>query len=490
MSTSDALTLLSTVLHPSYVETAPDIVETYTTSWGGKHKGAAFAVLTPRTVQDVCAIMRWATSTRTPVVPQGGNTGLVGAATPDRSGRAVLLSLRRLDQIRSVDTVGDTMIAEAGCILTDVQRKAHENDRYFPLSLGSEGSCRIGGLVSTNAGGINVIRYGTMRDLTLGLEYVTADGTLVSNLKTLRKDNAGYALRQLLIGAEGTLGIITAAALRLYHRSPQSATALCGVHDPSTAVKLLGRMQAQVGGRISSFELMCDVEMGLILGHQPSLKNPLRDRHPWYVFIEIADAAEGHDVQELLQLALSTALENDEIIDAVIAGSRAQADAIWHLRFISSEANRQARPVASYDASVALADIAGFIDRIRQETPSRFPTLMPLFIGHVGDGNIHLGFIDLDKENPKPNLNVDLDAFVFDLLTELNGSITAEHGIGRKWVGELAARTPPSTLAMMRSIKNAFDPLGILNPGAVLAWETQASADRRFTTVVGDRGKE
>lgn len=467
---NDVLTLLAGPLDPSCIGTDPDLIAEAVTSRGGSWKGAALAVLTPRTVEDVCTIMRWATQTNTPIVPQGGNTGLARAATPD-NGRAVVLSLRRLDRIRSVDTVGDTLVAEAGCILTDVQRKAEESGRYFPMSLGSEGSCRIGGLVATNAGGINVIRYGTMRDLTLGLEFVTADGTLVDGLKRLRKDNAGYALRQLLIGSEGTLGIITAATLRLFPRPRQSATALCGVPDPVAAVDLLGRMQALIGERISSFELMCDAEMGLILDHLPALRNPLAERHPWYVFIEIADAGEGRDVQELLQIALSAGMENEELADAVLAGSSAQAEAIWHLRFMASEANRRVPSVASYDTSVALADIATFLGRIRDETARRFPTLLPIFIGHVGDGNIHLGFVDRERAASGPGLVKELDAFVFDLLAELNGSITAEHGIGRKWVEELAARTPPFALAMMRSIKHAFDPMGILNPGAVLARE-------------------
>lgn len=280
-----SLDTLRAVLDPAAIVTDPQAMASHLSDWRGKHQGAALALLRPRSVEEVSAILRWATATCTPVVPQGGNTGLSGGATPDASGAAVVLSLARLNRIRAVDTEGDTLTAEAGCILADVQQAAAAKDRLFPLSLGSEGSCQIGGVVSTNAGGINVIRYGTVRELVLGLEYVRADGVVIQGLKPLRKDNAGYALRELVIGSEGTLAIVTAATFRLFPRPRASATALCGLASPASALRLLAMLRQAAGERISSFELMCDAEMGLTLDLVPGTAFPLQRRHSWYVFI-------------------------------------------------------------------------------------------------------------------------------------------------------------------------------------------------------------
>lgn len=462
---------LRAILAPAAIVTDPQVMAPHLTDWRSKHRGAALALLRPRSVEEVSTILRWASATRTPVVPQGGNTGLSGGATPDALGEAVVLSLARLNRIRAVDTAGDTLIAEAGCILADVQQAAAANDRLFPLSLGSEGSCQIGGVVATNAGGINVIRYGAVRDLVLGLDYVRADGAVIHGLKPLRKDNAGYALKELVIGSEGTLAIVTAATFRLFPRPRASATALCGLASPADALRLLALLRQSVGERISSFELMCDGEMGLTLDGVPGTALPLEQRHGWYVFIELGDSDPDGPVDEMLTRVLATALEHGLLQDAAIAQSEAQARTIWHLRFAVAEANRRAGPIVSHDTSVAVADVPAFISVIEAMAAERFPQARPLFVGHVGDGNIHVILL-FPRQTPAEQLadiGHAVNAEVFATVSDFGGSITAEHGIGRSLVGMLARHAQPEALELMRAVKQAFDPLGILNPGAALA---------------------
>ena len=462
---------LRAILDPATIVTDQQALAPHLTDWRGKHRGAALALLRPRSVEEVSTVLRWASATRTPVVPQGGNTGLSGGATPDSSGEAVLLSLARLNRIRTIDTAGDTLTAEAGCILADVQQAAASHDRLFPLSLGSEGSCQVGGVVATNAGGINVIRYGTVRDLVLGLEYVRADGAVIHGLKPLRKDNAGYALRELVIGSEGTLAIVTAAAFRLFPRPRASATALCGLASPADALRLLSLLRQSAGERISSFELMCDGEMGLTLDGVPGTALPLNERHAWYVFIELGDSDPNTPIGELLTRALADGLDQGLLQDAAIAQSEAQAKAIWHLRFAVAEANRRAGPIVSHDTSVATADVPAFISAIEAMVAERFLDARALFVGHVGDGNIHV--VLLFPQETSPQQHVDLghavNAQVFATVGDFGGSITAEHGIGRSLTGALTRQAQPEALELMRAVKQVFDPLGILNPGVVLA---------------------
>ncbi|CAD5288954.1 FAD/FMN-containing dehydrogenase [Bosea sp. 62] len=462
---------LRTALDPAAIVTDPQAMAPHLSDWRGKHRGAALALLRPRSVEEVSAILRWASATRTPVVPQGGNTGLSGGATPDGSGEAVVLSLARLNRIRAIDLEGDTLTAEAGCILADVQQAAAGEERLFPLSLGSEGSCQIGGVVSTNAGGINVIRYGTVRDLVLGLEYVRADGAVIHGLKPLRKDNAGYALKELVIGSEGTLAIVTAATFRLFPRPRASVTALCGLASPVDALRLLALLRQSAGERISSFELMCDGEMGLTLDLVPGTTLPLDGRHAWYVFVELGDSDPSSPIGEMLTQVLAIALEQGMLQDATIAQSEAQARAIWHLRFAVAEANRRAGPIVSHDTSVAVADVPAFISAIEAMAAERFPEARPLFVGHVGDGNIHVILL-LPGQTPAEQLadiGHAVNAEVFAIVGDFGGSITAEHGIGRSLVGMLAGHAQPEALELMRAVKQAFDPLDILNPGTVLA---------------------
>jgi FAD/FMN-containing dehydrogenase len=463
---------LEAVLDAAGMVTEPAAMAPYLSDWRERRHGRAQAILRPRTVEEVSAIMRWATHTRTPIVPQGGNTGLSGGATPDAAGDAVVLSLGRLNRIRSVDALGDTLVAEAGCILADVQRAATDADRLFPLSLGSEGTCQIGGIVATNAGGVNVIRYGTVRDLVLGLEFVTADGAIIRGLKPLRKDNAGYPLRHMLVGSEGTLGIVTAAAFKLFAKPRANSTALCGFASPAMGLQVLRRLRKVAGERISTFELMCDAEMGLTLEFVPATSLPLDNRHPWYGFIEIADSDHAADVAGFLAGVLGEALEDGLLADAVIAASEAQVNAIWRIRHAVAEANRLAGPSVSHDTCVATADVPAMIEAVERATARRFPTARPLFVGHIGDGNIHVNLLFPTTEFP------DAAAFsataaavndcVFGIVLELGGSITAEHGIGHFLVGALAKAAQPEALDLMRRVKQSFDPLGILNPGAIL----------------------
>ncbi|HEV7327538.1 MAG TPA: FAD-binding oxidoreductase [Bosea sp. (in: a-proteobacteria)] len=462
---------LRAMLAPAAIITDPEAMAPRLSDWRGKHHGKALALLRPRSLEEVSTILRWASATRTPVVPQGGNTGLSGGATPDGSGEAVVLSLARLNRIRAIDTKGDTLTAEAGCILADVQQAAAEKDRLFPLSIGSEGSCQIGGVVATNAGGINVIRYGTVRDLVLGLEYVRADGAVLHGLKPLRKDNAGYALKELVIGSEGTLAIVTAATFRLFPKPRVGATALCGLDSPADALRLLALLRQTAGERISSFELMCDGEMGLTLDLVPGTSLPLERRHRWYVFIELADGDPNGRVSELLTETLAAALDHGTLQDAAIAQSEAQTKAIWHLRFAVAEANRRAGVSVSHDTSVAVADVPTFIAGIEAMAVERFPEAIPLFVGHVGDGNIHVILL-FPREKPAKralDLGRAVNEQVFATVSDFGGSITAEHGIGRSLTGALTLHAQPESLALMRAIKQAFDPLGILNPGVVLA---------------------
>ncbi|MCP4563386.1 MAG: FAD-binding oxidoreductase [Bosea sp.] len=462
---------LRAMLDPAAIVTDAEAMAPHLSDWRGKHRGQALALLRPRSVEEVSTILRWASATRTPVVPQGGNTGLSGGATPDSSGKAIVLSLARLNRIKAIDTAGDTLTAEAGCILADVQQAAAAKDRLFPLSLGSEGSCQIGGVVATNAGGINVIRYGTVRDLVLGLEYVRADGAVIRGLKPLRKDNAGYALKELVVGSEGTLAIVTAATFRLFPRPRASATALCGLDSPANALRLLALLRQSAGERISSFELMCNGEMGLTLDLVPGTILPLEARHAWYVFIELGDSDPNGPLDEMLTRVLATALEQGLLQDAAIAQSEAQARAIWHLRFAVAEANRRAGPIVSHDTSVAVADVPVFISAIEAMAAERFPEARPLFVGHVGDGNIHV-ILRLPRQTPAQqlaDLSHAVNAQVFATVGDFGGSITAEHGIGRSLAGMLAQHAQPEALELMRGIKQAFDPLGILNPGAALA---------------------
>jgi FAD/FMN-containing dehydrogenase len=463
----DDLDALRDLISLSAIVTDPSEMFPYLNDWRGRYRGRARAVLRPRHVDEVSAIMRWASQTRTPVVPQGGNTGLAGGATPDGSGSAVVLSLGRMNAIRSVDAAGNTLVCEAGCILADVQQAALDQGRQFPVSLASEGSCQIGGIVATNAGGTNVVRYGMTRDLVLGLDYVRADGSIVHGTKKLRKDNAGYDLKQLLIGSEGTLAVITAAALRLVGAPGAMATALCALKTADDALATLHALRDQVGERIESFELMSDSQLDLVLDLVPGIAYPLASRHRWYAFIGISGAPDR--VEGDLLAVLGPLILSGTVADAAIAQSQAQAEQIWRMRHATGEANRLAGPMASHDVSVATKDVPAFLAAVEGEVGEHFPAARWVFVGHMGDGNIHVNalFPMIDDPALWDDTRSAVNEAVFALVARMDGSITAEHGVGQSIRAALQATASPPALELMRAVKHAFDPSNILNPGKI-----------------------
>jgi FAD/FMN-containing dehydrogenase len=421
-------------------------------------------------VAQISGLLALCNTRRIGVVPHGGNTGYCGGATPDESGRQLVLSLKRLDRIRAVDAANYSLTAEAGCLLAKVQRAAEEAERFFPLSLGSEGSCQIGGNLSTNAGGVNVLRYGMMRDLVLGLEVVLADGRVLPGLTALRKDNTGYDVRDLFLGAEGTLGVITAATLRLYPQIRVRATALVAVADVGTAVGLLASLRAASSDRVSSFELIPRIAIELTVRHIPGVTDPLGRPHPWYVLCELSSARAADPLDEVLGEALGGALERGEVLDAVLVRSERERDALWKLRESIPEAQRLEGPGLKHDVSVPVSALPEFVRRASAWVSANVPDGVLVAYGHVGDGNLHFNVSAAPGASREAFLarEQSVRRAVHDLVQELGGSFSAEHGIGRLKVAELERYASPVELDLMRAIKHALDPHGIMNPGKVL----------------------
>lgn len=442
---------------------APHLVD-----WRGKFYGAAPLMLLPRDTAAVAAIVRAAVAHRVPLVPQGGNTGLVGGGVPPADGSAVLISLRRMDRIRSVDPAGLTLTAEAGAILENVHAAARAVGCEFPLSLGAKGSATIGGLASTNAGGVQVLRHGTMRALVAGVEAVLPDGSVLHQLTGLAKDNSGYDIKQLLIGGEGTLGIITAVALRLVPAPAHRAVAWAGVPDPHAALALLARLRAASGGQVESFELMPDSGLRLVLDLLAGHRAPLAGAHPWHVLIELAGS---DNLEPLLAETLAAAAAAGEVEDATLAASTAQAEALWRIREELPEAERREGPAAHHDISVAVAAMPGFALSAAAAIERAFPGARVLAFGHLGDGNLHFNV----RTPPGPDgaawLAAHGDAItarVYELVSKAGGSISAEHGIGVLKRAELARLGDPAKLAAIRAVKAALDPFNLMNPGKVI----------------------
>ncbi|HVV94192.1 MAG TPA: FAD-binding oxidoreductase [Hyphomicrobiales bacterium] len=432
--------------------------------------GVARAVVRPGTTQEVAAIVRLAGETTTPILPQGGNTGLVGGNVPDQSGRMVVVSLQRMNRIRAVDAAGDTMTAEAGVTLAAAQEAAAAADRLFPLSLASEGTCTIGGNLSTNAGGTAVLAYGSARDLALGLEVVLPDGRIWNGLGRLRKDNTGYDLKSLFVGAEGTLGIITAAVLKLFPRPRASETALVGVPSPEAALALFRRARAAAGPALTTIELMPRIGIEFVLRHVPTARDPLATPHRWYVMIELTSpVAVGLDTT--LAAILEGAIEAGEAEDATVAASLEQRNAIWLLREAISDMQKPEGGSIKHDISVPVAAVPELIARASAAADRLIPGIRPVPFGHLGDGNIHLNFsqpLGADKASYLARWD-ELNAVVHAITAELGGSISAEHGIGRLKRDLLPGVKDPVALDLMRTLKAALDPKGLMNPGAVLA---------------------
>jgi FAD/FMN-containing dehydrogenase len=432
----------------------------------GKWRGRAALILRPASTEEVAEILRRASAARVAVVPYGGGTGLVGGQVMGEGPAPLLLSLERMTAIRAVDPVENAAIVEAGAVLADVQAAAASVDRLFPLSLASEGTARIGGLLATNAGGVGVLRYGNARDLTLGIEAALPDGTVLRGLKTLRKDNTGYDLRHLLIGSEGTLGVITAAALRLFHRPRETATAFCAVPSPEAATTLLAALRDRLGETVSAFELLCAEGMRMLAEHAPDCPAPPVEG-AWFALIETG-GAEGAGAR--LEEALGEAWERDLLLDAAIAQSEAQRAAFWRIREDTPEANRRRGAVVSCDVSVPLAAMPALIERGRAAVAAVDPGLCINSFGHVGDGNLHFNVFPprgQTREAWRDRADTVKDA-VHEVVHALGGSVSAEHGLGRFKAGDLTRYGDPGKVAAMRAIKAALDPAGVMNPGAVL----------------------
>jgi FAD/FMN-containing dehydrogenase len=436
----------------------------------GKYGGRAAFVLRPGSVAEVSSVLRLATETRTPIVPQGGNTGLVGGQMPDRSGHEVVLSLSRLNRIREIDLQSNTVIAEAGVILHNLREAADAKDRLFPLSLASQGSCQIGGNLSSNAGGVGALAYGVARDLCLGLEVVLPTGEVLDDLRKLKKDNTGYDLKDLFIGAEGTLGVITAAVLKLYPKPKGREVAWIAVGGPDTALQLLQRALTDAGLSLTAFELMGARPLDFVLRHAPGAIAPLSGPSDWHVLMEVSSGRSADDARNLIEHILGEAMEAGEVDDAVLAASQAQADAFWTLRESMSDAQKPEGGSIKHDISVPVAAIPEFIARADAAVQKVVPAARPVCFGHMGDGNLHY--------NVSQPIGADAAAFlthshamndvVHDIVRDLNGSISAEHGIGRMKRDELIATAQPLATDLMRRIKHAFDPAGIMNPNKVI----------------------
>jgi FAD/FMN-containing dehydrogenase len=443
-------------------EIAPHLEE-----WRGKYHGHSPILLKPDSAAQVSAALRICHETGTAVVPQGGNTGLVGGQIPFNG--EVLLSTRRLNKVRSIDESGMTMTVEAGVTLAEVQHQAAERHLMFPLSLASEGSCSIGGNIATNAGGTHVLRYGMTRALVLGLEVVLPDGTVLDMLRALAKDNSGYDLKQVFIGSEGTLGVITAATLKLFPRPDSSVTALAAVPSPTDAVKLLGAMQAQTGGMLSAFELMPRIALEFVTRHIEGTRDPLDAPSPWYVLIE-ASGGRHANLEASFEDGLAAAVTAGLVSDAVVASSATQAAALWKLRESISESQKREGASIKHDIAVPVAAIPAFLAKATPAVCAIVPGARPVNFGHLGDGNIHFNFNAPGAGNDRGFLAQwdEVQQAVHDIVKEFGGSISAEHGIGVMKVGSLPRYKSHEELDAMRALKTAFDPRNILNPGKVI----------------------
>jgi FAD/FMN-containing dehydrogenase len=466
----DLIQALEQLLGPKGFSSDPADLETWLTDWRGRFHGRSAALLSPASTTEVAAIVRLCAEARVALVPQGGNTSMVAGATPSPEGNSLLLSMRRMNRIRSLSPEADQAVCEAGVILATLHESAAKVGRRFPLSLGARGSATIGGLISTNAGGTQVLRFGTMRGLVLGIEAVLPDGSVHDGLIALRKDNRGYDLKQLLIGAEGTLGVVTAATLKLVPAIGSRVVAWIGLDSPHKALELLRLLEGRMGAAVESFELVPESALGLVLAHVPGTRAPLAQSHDWNVLVEAVSPTADRSPEDALSEALRAALETGLIDDAAIAASEAQAEAFWRLRDSISEGEQKDGPAAKHDLSVQVADMPAFMTEAARKVEQRFAGTRVIAFGHLGDGNVHFnvrapvgsGREWLESDAPA------VTALVHDLTVEAGGSISAEHGIGQMRLAELARLGDPARLNAMRAIKAALDPAGIMNPGKLV----------------------
>ncbi|MBX7199910.1 MAG: FAD-binding oxidoreductase [Rhodospirillaceae bacterium] len=445
-------------------------MEPYLREERGNYRGKAALVVRPGSTQEVAAIVAACAAANVPIVPQGGNTGLCGGAVATDDVNEIVLNLGRMNAIRAIDPVNFTISVDAGCILADVQKAADEKNCLFPLSLAAEGSCQIGGNLSTNAGGINVLRYGNARDLVLGLEVVLPDGRIWNGMRALGKDNTGYALRHIFVGAEGTLGIITGAVLKLFPKPLEKATAFCGFDKIENATLLLNRARALSGDAVTAFELMPRIGIEFCLAHVAGNVDPLSAPHPWYVLMELSSSRPNSGIRESFEAILESAFEDGIITDAVVAESQAQANAIWRLRETLPEAQKPEGGSIKHDVSVPVSSVPALLTEGMAAVTRRFPGTRPVPFGHLGDGNIHFNITQPKGADPRAYLEVreEMNRIVHDIVVRMGGSISAEHGIGLLKVDEMVHYKDPVELELMRRLKHAFDPANLMNPGKIV----------------------
>ncbi|MEO6960153.1 MAG: FAD-binding oxidoreductase [Burkholderiaceae bacterium] len=460
------------MLGASYVLTGPQ-AEPYNVDWRNRYFGKALAVVKPGSTQQVAQLVKWCQSHQIPLVPQGGNTGLCGGATPDSSGTAIVVSTTRLNRIRSIDTDNDTMVVEAGCILQSAQQAALQADRLFPLSLAAEGSCTIGGNLATNAGGTQVLRYGNMRELVLGLEVVTAEGEIMHGLRGLRKDNTGYNLRDLYVGSEGTLGIITAATLKLYPVPVAQRTALLGLRSIADAVAVLSVARKQFGAALTGFELIAGNCLKAVVTCFPQQRVPFQGASaelPWYALLELSDSESAEHARARFEKVVAEIIEDDLVVDAVIAESVAQSKALWHLRESIPLAEKELGKSIKHDVSIPVSKMAAFVEQTNAALQASFPGIQHIIFGHLGDGNLHYNVSKGDSYTEADLLARQADVYrlVHESVRQFSGSISAEHGVGQLKRDALPRYKDPVEMVLMRRIKHALDPHGLMNPDKLL----------------------
>ncbi|AVM74905.1 FAD-binding oxidoreductase [Magnetospirillum gryphiswaldense] len=463
----DVLNRLAAIVGPTNLLTADSDLEHYVTEERGLYRGEALAVARPADTEQVAAVVAACVQAGVAMVPQGGNTGLCGGGVPNQG--AVVVSTERLNRIRAVDPLNFTLVAEAGCVLAAVQQAADQAGCLFPLSLGAEGSCRIGGNLSTNAGGVGVLRYGNTRDLALGLEVVLADGRVWNGLRSLRKDNTGYDLKHLFIGAEGTLGIITAASLKLFPKPREIATAFIALPDPAAGLAILGAARRASGDLVTACELVPRIGLDLGLAHVAGLRDPLDAPYPWYLLLELSSSRPS-GLLPALEAILAQALEDGHALDAVLAQSGDQRKALWRIREGVPEAQKKEGGSIKHDVAVPVSRVPEMIETCTRAVEAAMPGVRVVAFGHMGDGNIHFNLtqpVGADKASFLDRW-AEMNRIVHDIVAEMAGSVSAEHGIGQLKIAEMARYKQDVELDLMRAVKAALDPTGLMNPGKVL----------------------
>lgn len=447
-------------------------VEPYVTDFRGRYKGNALCVVRPRSTEEVAAVVAKCIAQSVPVQAQGGNTGLCGGSVPFAGGRGVIVSLARMRRVREVDAANNSITVDAGCVLADVQRAAIDAGRYYPVSLGAEGSCQIGGNIATNAGGTGVLRYGNTRENVLGLEVVLPDARIWNGLRALRKDNTGFDLKHLFIGSEGVLGIITAATLKLHPLNSHHAAAWLAPVSIDAALELLSLFQSTLGSQLSAFELMNAAQLDDILKYTSDRKSPLDPKCPWHVLVELGSAADAPGLRAGLETVLQTALTKQLLSDAAVASNEAQRAAMWKIRHSVTEANLKAGIGITHDIAVPVSKIPEFVRRVSPALERRFPGIRIVIVGHFGDGNLHFivqfSFDAWDAFPDQEAIVAEVHRLTYDIATELGGTFSAEHGIGQYLVAEMRQYKSEVELSLMRTVKHALDPKGLFNPAKIL----------------------